>query len=125
MVLSDLISIPQHRDREYPEAWLLMGASISHRGKACLITHSNTTVPRVVDFPNGHWFTDQRRTVRHMTLFFNAQATDAVMLQVCKMFLSYDSYKQSISELKSHIKKKYGVGNFLALYFMAYLELLG
>ena len=39
MVLSDLISIPQHRDREYPEAWLLMGASISHRGKpASLLT---------------------------------------------------------------------------------------
>lgn len=39
MLLSDLISIPQHGHREYPEAWLLMGASISHRGKpASLLT---------------------------------------------------------------------------------------
>lgn len=37
--------------------------------KPCLITHSNTTVPRVVDFPNGHWFTDQRLTVLHITCF--------------------------------------------------------
>lgn len=51
MILSDLISIPQLRDREYPEAWQLMGASVSHCGKARLITHFNTTVPRVVDFP--------------------------------------------------------------------------
>lgn len=36
---------------------------------ACLITHSSTTVPRVVDFPNGHRFTDQRGTVRRTTCF--------------------------------------------------------
>lgn len=56
--------------------------------KACLITHSNTTVPRVVDFPNGHWFTDQRRTVQHMTCFSMRRAQMHVMLQVCKIVLS-------------------------------------
>lgn len=37
--------------------------------KACLITHSNTTVPRVLGFPNGHQFTDQSGTATHATCF--------------------------------------------------------
>lgn len=46
-----------------------------------LITHSNTTVPRVVDFPSGHWFTDQRGAVLHLTCFSICRAQ---MLLSCK-----------------------------------------
>lgn len=71
--------------------------------KARLITHSNTTVPRVVDFPDGCRFTDQRGTARHLTCFFCCfflfmrGATDVVMLQVCEiLFLSGNSLKLDI-----------------------------
>lgn len=62
MILSDLISIPQHRDGEYPEAWLLMGASISHCGKPASLLTPAQLCPGWSISPHGHWFTDRRRT---------------------------------------------------------------
>lgn len=56
--------------------------------KACLITHSNTTVPRVLDFPNGHRFTDQRGTVRHMTCFSMCGAQMPSCCKCVKLFFS-------------------------------------
>lgn len=52
-----------------PWSMAVNGSLYQPSWKACLITHSSTTVPRVVASPNGHWFTDQRHTVRHMTCF--------------------------------------------------------
>lgn len=51
-----------------------------------LITHSNTTVPRVVHFPSGHWFTDQRLTVLHLTCFSICRA------QMLSFFLMQAKY---------------------------------
>lgn len=62
MIPSDLISIPRHRDRESPEAGLLMGASISHCGKpASLLTPAQLCLGCSVS-PHGHWFTERGRT---------------------------------------------------------------
>lgn len=81
--------------------------------KACLITHSNTTVPRVVDFPNGHWFTDQRRTVLRVHLFFNAQGADAVVLQVCRIVF----YRETRSGKTFWDKKKKKKVNMGLIFF--------
>lgn len=64
MILSDLISIPQHRDREYPEAGLLMGASISHCGKPASLLTPAQLCPGWSISPHGHWFTERRRTAQ-------------------------------------------------------------
>lgn len=54
MILSDLISIPQHRAGEYPEARLLMGASISHCGKPASLLTPAQLCPGWSVSPHGH-----------------------------------------------------------------------
>lgn len=95
--------------------------------KPCLITHSNTTVPRVVDFPNGHWFTDQRLAVLHITCF---SMHGAQMPSCCKcaefflwfvcfwIYLSGNSLRQGVEK-----RSKCGVNIFLMLCFVSKLEL--
>lgn len=60
MIPSDLISIRQHRDGEYPEAGLLMGASISHCGKPASLLTPAQLCPGWSISPHGRWFAEQR-----------------------------------------------------------------
>lgn len=60
--------------RRIPRSMAVNGGLYQPSWKACLITHSSTTVPGVVDSPNGRCCcTDQRATVRLVTSMHRAQ----------------------------------------------------